>query len=214
MTDDLRREAMQAYCASIRFMDAQVGRVRRGARPARPRRQHVIVLTSDHGYHMYEHGLWQKMSLFENSARVPLIDRRAAARRRTASRRTALAELVDLYPDARRSVRPEGAGLPRRREPAAGARRSGADGQGRGLHAVRGAASRTATASARPAGATRCGTTASKGEQLFDMQADRGETKNLADDPQHAGTVAELTKLVADYREHGNRTRVERSAGK
>jgi hypothetical protein len=44
--------------------------------------------------------------------------------------------------------------------------------------------------------------------QLFNMQTDPGETHNLADDPQHASTLDELKKLIADYREHGNRTRI------
>ena len=73
MTDDLRRQSRQAYYASISFMDTQVGVVvdsleRRGLAD-----KTVIVFTSDHGYHMGEHGLWQKMSLFEESSRVPML---------------------------------------------------------------------------------------------------------------------------------------------
>ncbi len=73
LTDDLRRQCRQAYYASISFMDTQVGVVvdsleRRGLADTT-----VIVFTSDHGYHMGEHGLWQKMSLFEESSRVPML---------------------------------------------------------------------------------------------------------------------------------------------
>ena len=73
LTDALRRQCRQAYYASISFMDTQVGVVVNSLERQGLAENTVIVFTSDHGYHMGEHGLWQKMSLFEESARVPLL---------------------------------------------------------------------------------------------------------------------------------------------
>jgi uncharacterized sulfatase len=97
MTDRERREAKQAYFASTSFMDAQVGRVLDALERLDLAENTIVVFTSDHGYHLGEHGMWQKRSLFENSARVPMVIYKPGMKAGN-MQTTKLVELIDLYP--------------------------------------------------------------------------------------------------------------------
>ncbi|ANH83575.1 hypothetical protein A8C56_23685 [Niabella ginsenosidivorans] len=97
LPDSLARCAIQGYYAVISFMDAQVGKVLQALDSLGLRDQTIVVFTSDHGYHMGEHGYYQKNTLFENSDRVPLIIDAPGMHNRGKTC-TSIVELIDLYP--------------------------------------------------------------------------------------------------------------------
>ena len=93
----LAQQAIGAYYASVTFADAQVGRILDALEETGLADNTIVVFTSDHGYHMGEHGHWQKTTLFENAARVPLII--AVPGSEVAGQvADAPAEMVDFYP--------------------------------------------------------------------------------------------------------------------
>ncbi len=90
-----KREVLSAYYASVAFMDAQMGRMLDALDGLGLREKTIVVFTSDHGYHLGEHEFWQKMSLHEESVRIPLvIDVPGQQPAVTDS----LAQQIDLYP--------------------------------------------------------------------------------------------------------------------
>ena len=91
-----RKIAMQGYYAAVSFMDAQVGRVLDALDRLDLEKNTIIVLWSDHGYNLGEHGQWMKQSLFEKSARVPFIIAAPSFNKGKTSARTV--ELLDIYP--------------------------------------------------------------------------------------------------------------------
>lgn len=194
LTDDLRRQAIQAYHASTSFMDARVGELLDALDTLGLAGKTIVVFVSDHGYHLGEHNLWQKMSLFDGVARVPLIIRAPGSKGAgKASPRTV--EMIDVYPTLaeycglKAPTELEGLSLkafldnpeaPRDRPAYTQVRRPMADGR-----SVRTEKHRYTEWNK-----------GAKGRQLYDLDADPGELRNLASDPAQAETVARLSKLL------------------
>ncbi len=97
--DDLTlRKAIQAYYACVSFIDAQIGRMTNALKRLGLEDNTIIVFWSDHGYHLGEHGgIWQKRTLFEKSAKAPLIIR-APGFEGNGTPCSSIVEFVDIYP--------------------------------------------------------------------------------------------------------------------
>ncbi len=199
MTDEQRKLARQAYFASVSFMDAQLGKVLDELEKQKLTDNTVVVFLSDHGYHLGEHGLWQKQSLFENSCRVPLViaDPRGTAHGTACGRpveltdlHATLAELCGLTPP-----KTDGASLkPLLNDPAAKWDRPAytQTRRGGGKNAtVMGRSVRTETHRY-----TEWGDGGEQGVQLFEYATDPKEEKNLAGDPKFVDTANEMKKRL------------------
>ena len=94
---DQARDLIRAYRASVSYVDAQIGRLLKALDDLRLRDNTVVVLWGDHGYHLGDHGLWNKHTNLEAATRAPLIV--SAPGRLGKNRKTSgLTELVDIFP--------------------------------------------------------------------------------------------------------------------
>ena len=190
---DQAREVVAAYYACVTFLDTQLGLVLDTLEETGLAENTIVIFFSDHGFHLGEHGLWSKYSLFEPTTRVPLIVRvpGALANGRVSQR---LVELVDLVPTIGELVdldlpdNLEGTSLvplladANRPWKKAAFTEWGNKGERRSMRTDR----------------YRYNEWLYKGEkivELYDYRTDPWETENLADDPAHQATRKELAAL-------------------
>ncbi|MEE2706642.1 MAG: sulfatase [Planctomycetota bacterium] len=186
------RSAVQAYLASISYVDALVGRLVAALDNSRHADNTIIVFWSDHGWHLGEKGHWHKTTLWEEATRVPLIVV-APDVTRPDLRCSRPASLVDIYPtliDLCRLTRKQeldGMSLtPWLRDPEMRRERPVLSTRGYGNHALRSDRWRYIRYADFHGG----------GEELYDHQTDANEWHNLAADPKHAAVKQDLARWL------------------
>lgn len=182
-------EAVKCYLACVRWTDEQVGRVLDALDAGPHAKDTIVVLFSDHGYHLGEKQRWSKFSLWERTTHVPLIISVPDGVRGGSSAKPV--ELLSIYPTLVElcglppNPKLEGVSLrPLLENPAAGWEHVAVSTLGQNNHAVRDEHWRYICY-------------ADGSEELYDHRHDPHEWNNLVAkrrDPAHAKVIAELRK--------------------
>ena len=189
-----RREFMRAYYAGISFMDTQVGKIITAMDRLELWDNTIVVFFGDHGYHLGQRGWWNKNTVFELSARAPLIVVTPQMKRKGDSC-SRIVEFVDIYPTlADLCGLPAPANLegtsfkPLLSNPELPWKKMAFTQVQRGVIAGRSVRTERWRYTEWDGGR--------QGIELYDHNNDPGEYYNLAHDSQHALTIAKLKGLL------------------
>lgn len=89
-------ELIRGYYAALSYTDAQIGRVLGQLDKLGLAENTVVIVWGDHGWHLGNHGLWNKHTNFEKATHAPLII--SVPGQRGGRKSNALVEFVDIYP--------------------------------------------------------------------------------------------------------------------
>jgi choline-sulfatase len=179
---------VRSYLASVSFVDSQIGRVLEALEASGMADNTIIVIWSDHGWHLGEKGITGKNTLWDRSTRVPLIFAGPGVAMNARCSRPA--ELLDVYPTlaelcglpARKGL--EGHSLvPQLKNAQAPRPWPAITSHGPNNHGIRSEDWRYIRY-------------ADGSEELYDMKNDPNEWTNLAADPRHAAMKKELAKWL------------------
>jgi len=95
--DDLKRQLIHGYYASVSFVDAQIGTVLGELARLDLNDDTIVVLWGDHGFHLGDLGIWTKHTNYEQANRIPILVVAPGVTTPGTSTRQ-LAESVDLFP--------------------------------------------------------------------------------------------------------------------
>lgn len=94
--EELKRTLIHGYYAGVSYVDAQIGKVMAELDRTGLSKNTIVVLWGDHGYHLGDHAIWTKHTNYEQATRLPLLFAGPGIGAGKATRQ--LAETVDIYP--------------------------------------------------------------------------------------------------------------------
>ena len=182
------KNLVRSYLASTSFIDSQVGRVLDALERNGYDDNTIVVLWSDHGFHLGEKQITGKNTLWDRSTRVPLIFAGPGILKGQTC--TQPAELLDMYPtlldlcELPKNEALEGLSLmPQLKDPTAKRERPAITTHNHDNHGVRSEDWRYIQY-------------ADGSEELYDLNADPNEWKNLASDLNFASIIEEHKKWL------------------
>jgi arylsulfatase A-like enzyme len=197
------RNLVRSYLASTSFVDAQIGRLLTALEESGQAENTIIVVWGDNGWHLGEKEITGKNSLWDNSTRVPLIF--AGPGVKPNQRCTQPAELLDIYPTlialTGAPTRDDLEGLsllPQLQDATTPRERPAMTSHNQGNHGIRSERWRYIHY-------------ADGSEELYDMQADPHEWRNLAPLSEYATILNEHRKWLPKIDRplaHGSASRV------
>ncbi|SHI47735.1 protein of unknown function [Rubritalea squalenifaciens DSM 18772] len=185
LNEEKEKKGIAAYYASVSYMDAQLGKVMKTLEEEGLEDNTIVIFTSDHGFHLCEHDFWMKVSLMEESVRVPLIIKVPGMKPVVSD---SFAELVDLYPTVAELCglqipeKIQGKSLTKVLEDPKAKVRDAAFSVNGGSFLLR----------TNEWALIMHGRKGQKGIQLYDMQKDPGQFTNLAKDPAHQEVLKQM----------------------
>lgn len=196
-TDQERREFKRAYQAGVSFADAQVGKLMDRLDQLELWDSTIVIIMGDHGYHLGEHDWWNKVTVFEDGARAPMLIWVPDALGMGEST-DSLMEFIDLYPtlvDYAGLAPPHelsGTSLrPVLEDPNTSVKEAAYTQVTRGPKAM-GRSVRTPRWRYTEWGEGR------HGVELYDHSKDPGEYYNLSANPEYANVVSKMKQLLQD----------------
>jgi len=91
-----QRELIHGYYASVSYVDAQVGKVLDYIKTSGLDKNTLVVLIGDHGWHLGDHGLWNKHTNYEQATRTPMYIMSPNGKK--GIKNASPIELIDIFP--------------------------------------------------------------------------------------------------------------------